>query len=52
MHDFAGDSNVQKVRFDPDKKKKYIESAGKDENERRILRRKFDELEVYMDANK
>ena len=47
MHDFTGDSSVQKVMYDPSKRKDYINSVAKNDKERRILENKFDEAIKY-----
>ena len=47
MHDFTGNSNVQKVMFDPKKRKEYINSVARDDKERRILENKFNEAINY-----
>ena len=47
MHDFSGDTNVQKVMYDPSKRKDYIDSVAKDDREKRILENKFNEAIKY-----
>lgn len=47
MHDFAANSDVQKVMFDPSKRKDYINTVAKNDNEKKILENKFKEVVNY-----
>lgn len=49
MHDCSKDSTMQKVAYDPSKKKGYIDSVAKDDREKRILENQLNELIKYND---